>query len=138
MIPEIGSTLINEGFLQHCNALAEGGKKQRDEKHEWHSQVLEVFGDRRPLYDVSGCHLLVDWVWKLHRERRLLEGREQQGCRCRDAVGTAAAACERGSSRGGGVSEGNRGGGELTVVTNGLWPCSLGLWSMALLPSYRG
>ncbi|RWW64478.1 hypothetical protein BHE74_00028281 [Ensete ventricosum] len=35
--------------------------------------VLEVVCGRRPLYDVSGFHLLVDWVWKLHREGRLLE-----------------------------------------------------------------
>ncbi|KAJ0987138.1 hypothetical protein J5N97_005494 [Dioscorea zingiberensis] len=35
--------------------------------------VLETVCGRRPRCDVSGFQFLVDWVWKLHREGRLLD-----------------------------------------------------------------
>ncbi|KAG1358980.1 putative L-type lectin-domain containing receptor kinase S.5 [Cocos nucifera] len=35
--------------------------------------VLETVCGRRPRCDVAGFQFLADWVWKLHRERRLLD-----------------------------------------------------------------
>ncbi|KAF8653694.1 hypothetical protein HU200_061803 [Digitaria exilis] len=35
--------------------------------------VLEVVAGRRPRCDVEGFHFLVDWVWRLHRDGRVLD-----------------------------------------------------------------
>nr|ADB85269.1 putative lectin-like protein kinase [Phyllostachys edulis] len=35
--------------------------------------ILEVVCGRRPRCDIDGFHSLVDWVWRLHRDGRLLE-----------------------------------------------------------------
>nr|CAB3483470.1 unnamed protein product [Digitaria exilis] len=35
--------------------------------------VLEVVAGRLPRCDVEGFHFLVDWVWRLHRDGRVLD-----------------------------------------------------------------
>lgn len=50
------------------------GKATREsDVYGFGATILETVCGRRPRCDIAGFHFLVDWVWKLYREGRILE-----------------------------------------------------------------
>ncbi|KAF6167098.1 hypothetical protein GIB67_041353 [Kingdonia uniflora] len=55
------------------------GKATRDSDiYGFGAVILEVMCGRRPWTKISGHHLLVDWVWTLYREGRILEAMDER------------------------------------------------------------
>ncbi|RRT36721.1 hypothetical protein B296_00057593 [Ensete ventricosum] len=131
-VDDFGDSLDNNerrfaAALHHWQKVA----ALRDKKHMWHSQVLELVTARGDCWRVrSSKGKLAKGVnggGEDSKNKCLLHGLcgnvgPRSSCWCRDVAGIAAVATyEMGNSLGG-VYEGNKGGGELTVVTNGLRP----------------
>ncbi|KAF6167097.1 hypothetical protein GIB67_041352 [Kingdonia uniflora] len=55
------------------------GKATRDSDiYGFGAVILEVMCGRRPWTEISGHHLLIDWVWTLYREGRILEAMDER------------------------------------------------------------
>ncbi|KAF6156540.1 hypothetical protein GIB67_025424 [Kingdonia uniflora] len=70
-------TIINR--LRHKHLVPLIGKATRDSDiYGFGAVILEVMCGRRPWTEISGHHLLIDWVWTLYREGRILEAMDER------------------------------------------------------------
>lgn len=55
-----------------------GKATQQSDVYAFGAVLLELVCGKRPGTKIGGFHLLVDWVWFLHRDRKLLEAVDQR------------------------------------------------------------
>lgn len=63
----------------HCHFWFDTGKAARESDiYGFGAVILEVVCGRRPSSRINGYDLLVDWVWSLHREGRILDAVDER------------------------------------------------------------